>query len=75
MESTKAVKDGGLIALFSCSFHVGQKELMELAMEVSHDLKVQFVLLEQMMQDNDHPCLINAPSSFYLNGVLLRVAK
>lgn len=75
MESTKAVKDGGLIALFSCSFHVGKKELMELAMEVSHDLKVQFVLLEQMMQDNDHPCLINAPASFYLNGVLLRVAK
>ncbi|DAB36362.1 MAG TPA: pseudouridine synthase, partial [Sulfurospirillum cavolei] len=72
MESTKAVKDSGLIALFSCSFHIGKKELLEIAMEVSHDLKVQYILLEQMQQDSDHPCLINANASFYLNGVLLR---
>lgn len=75
MESTKAVKDSGLIALFSCSFHVGKKELLEIAMEVSHDLKVQYILLEQMQQDSDHPCLINASASFYLNGLLLRVEK
>ncbi|ATB70876.1 ribosomal RNA large subunit methyltransferase I [Sulfurospirillum diekertiae] len=75
MESTKAVKDGGSIALFSCSFHVGKKELLDIAMEVSHDLKVQYILLEQMQQDSDHPCLINAAASFYLNGLLLRVEK
>lgn len=75
MESTKAIKDGGLIALFSCSFHVGKKELLDIAMEVSHDLKVQYILLEQMQQDSDHPCLINASASFYLNGLLLRVEK
>lgn len=75
MESTKAIKDGGLIALFSCSFHIGKKELLEIAMEVSHDLKVQYILLEQMQQDSDHPCLINASASFYLNGLLLRVEK
>lgn len=75
MESTKAVKDSGLIALFSCSFHIGKKELLEIAMEVSHDLKVQYILLEQMQQDSDHPCLINASASFYLNGLLLRLEK
>lgn len=75
MESTKAVKDGGLIGFFSCSHHVGRKELLEIAMEVSHDLKVQYMLLEQMQQDSDHPCLINASASFYLNGLLLRVEK
>lgn len=75
MESTKAIKDGGLIALFSCSFHVGKKELLDIAMEVSHDLKVQYILLAQMQQDSDHPCLINASASFYLNGLLLRVEK
>jgi len=75
MESTKAVKDGGLISFFSCSHHVGRKELLDIAMEVSHDVKVQYVLLEQMQQDVDHPCLINASASFYLNGLLLRVEK
>ena len=75
MESTKAVKDGGLIGFFSCSHHVGRKELLDIAMEVSHDVKVQYVLLEQMQQDSDHPCLINANASFYLNGLLLRVEK
>ena len=75
MESTKAVKDGGLIGFFSCSHHVGRKELLDIVMDVSHDLKVQFILLEQMQQDADHPCLINASASFYLNGLLLRVEK
>ena len=75
MESTKAVKDGGLIGFFSCSHHVGRKELLDIAMEVSHDVKVQYVLLEQMQQDSDHPCLINASASFYLNGLLWRVEK
>lgn len=75
MESTKAVKDGGIIAFFSCSHHIGKAELLEIAMEVSHDLKVQYVLLEEMRQDSDHPCLINAPASFYLNGLLLHVEK
>jgi len=75
MESTKAVKDSGIIGFFSCSHHVGRKELLDIAMEVSHDLKVQYVLLEQMQQDSDHPCLINASASFYLNGLLLRVEK
>ncbi len=75
MESTKAIKDGGLIGFFSCSHHVGRKELLDIAMEVSHDVKVQYMLLEQMQQDSDHPCLINASASFYLNGLLLRVEK
>jgi len=75
MESTKAVKNGGLIGFFSCSHHVGRRELLDIAMDVSHDLKVQFILLEQMQQDSDHPCLINASASFYLNGLLLRVEK
>lgn len=75
MESTKAVKNGSLIGFFSCSHHIGRRELLDIAMDVSHDLKVQFILLEQMQQDADHPCLINAPASFYLNGLLLRVEK
>lgn len=75
IESTKAIKDGGLIGFFSCSHHVGRRELLDIAMDVSHDLKVQFILLEQMQQDSDHPCLINASASFYLNGLLLRVEK
>ncbi len=75
MESTKAIKNGGLISFFSCSHHIGRKELLEIVLDVSHDLKVQFILLEQMQQDADHPCLLNASASAYLNGLLLRVEK
>lgn len=75
MESVRALKDGGLVALFSCSFHIGKTELMELAQEVSQDLRVQFTLLEEMRQDSDHPCLLSASASFYLNGLLMRVEK
>ena len=75
MESTKAVKNGGLIAFFSCSHHIAKRELLEITLDVSHDLKVQFTLLEQMQQDSDHPCLLNASASSYLNGLLLSVEK
>ena len=75
MESTKAVKNGGLIAFFSCSHHIARRELLEITLDVSHDLKVQFTLLEQMQQDSDHPCLLNASASSYLNGLLLSVEK
>ena len=75
MESAKAVKNGGLIGLFSCSHHIGRRELLEIVLDVSHDLKVQFIVLEQMQQDADHPALLNASASLYLNGLLLKVEK
>ena len=62
----KVTKPGGLIALFSCSYHVGMDELIELSLGASRDTGKQLKVLEHMYQDKDHPYVLNMPNSLYL---------
>jgi 23S rRNA (cytosine1962-C5)-methyltransferase len=69
----KVTKPGGLIALFSCSYHVGMDELIELSLGASRDTGKQLKVLEHMYQDKDHPYILNMPNSLYLKGLLFQV--
>lgn len=69
----KVCKPGGLIALFSCSYHVGMDELVELSLGASRDTGKQLKVLEHMYQDKDHPYILNMPNSLYLKGLLFQV--
>lgn len=69
----KVCKPGGLVALFSCSYHVGMDELIELSLGASRDTGKQLKVLEHMYQDKDHPYVLNMPNSLYLKGLLFQV--
>jgi len=69
----KVTKPGGLIALFSCSYHVGMDELIELSLGASRDTGKQLKVLEHLYQDKDHPYVLNMPNSLYLKGLLFQV--
>jgi len=69
----KVTKPGGLIALFSCSYHVGMDELVELSLGASRDTGKQLKVLEHLYQDKDHPYILNMPNSLYLKGLLFQV--
>lgn len=69
----KVCKPGGLIALFSCSYHVGMNELIELSLGASRDTGKQLKVLEHLYQDKDHPYVLNMPNSLYLKGLLFQV--
>jgi 23S rRNA (cytosine1962-C5)-methyltransferase len=69
----KVTKPGGLIALFSCSYHVGMDELIELSLGASRDTGKQLKVLEHMYQDKDNPYILNMPNSLYLKGLLFQV--
>ncbi len=69
----KVTKPGGLIALFSCSYHVGMDDLIELSLGASRDTGKQLKVLEHMYQDKDHPYVLNMPNSLYLKGLLFQV--
>jgi 23S rRNA (cytosine1962-C5)-methyltransferase len=69
----KVTKPGGLIALFSCSYHVGMDELIELSLGASRDTGKQLKVLEHLYQDKDHPYILNMPNSLYLKGLLFQV--
>lgn len=65
-------KPGGIIALFSCSYHVSMDELIETSLNASRDTGVQLKVLEHMYQDKDHPYVLNMPNSLYLKGLLFQ---
>jgi len=69
----KVCKPGGLVALFSCSYHVGMNELIELSLGASRDTGRQLKVIEHLYQDKDHPYVLNMPNSLYLKGLLFQV--
>jgi len=73
LNGIRVCKPGGVIALFSCSYHVGMDELIEVCLDASRDTGMQLKVLEHMYQDKDHPYILNMPSSLYLKGLLLQV--
>lgn len=75
LNGIKVCKPGGIIALFSCSYHVGMDELIELSLDASRDTGKQLRVLEHLYQDKDHPYILNMPNSLYLKGLLFQVVE
>lgn len=75
LNGIKVCKPGGLIALFSCSYHVGMDDLIELSLEASRDTGIQLRVLEHLYQDKDHPYILNMPNSLYLKGLLFQTVE
>ncbi len=69
----KLVKEGGLLALFSCSHHIGMEDLKAILLKAAKDNRKRLVVKEHLFQDHDHPILLNMPPTHYLNGVLCQV--
>ncbi|MDX9966094.1 class I SAM-dependent rRNA methyltransferase [Sulfuricurvum sp. IAE1] len=65
-------KPGGIVALYSCSHHIGEDTLLEIAREASAKAGVPLEVLELQRADNDHPYILNIPNSAYLSGIIVR---
>ena len=72
VNSLKLLEKGGHLAIFSCSHVVGYKELLDISLSSSITLGISLEVVEFLKQDIDHPYLLNAPSSLYLTGLLLK---
>lgn len=66
------VNENGIVALFSCSHHVAQNDLLEIALEASAKAKTPLEVVELLRADEDHPYILNIPNSAYLSGIVLR---
>lgn len=65
-------KPGGIVALYSCSHHIGEEALLEIAREASAKARVPLEILELQRADSDHPNILNIPNSAYLSGIVVR---
>jgi len=72
VNSLKLLKKGGFIALFSCSYSISSKDLLDLALSSAVIEGCDLEVIEFLKQDIDHPYLLNVPNSLYLTGILLR---
>ncbi|WP_456480587.1 class I SAM-dependent rRNA methyltransferase [Nautilia sp.] len=72
VNALKLLKEGGYLALFSCSHSITSKDLSDLALSSSIIDGSNLAVLEFLKQDYDHPYVLNIPNSLYLTGVLLR---
>ncbi len=68
------LNENGIVALFSCSHHVAQNDLLEIALEASARAKAPLEVVELLRADEDHPYILNIPNSAYLSGIVLRKA-
>ncbi len=72
LNSIKLLSENGLIAVFSCSHHVGMEDLKKVTLSASVDVKTPVEILEHLYQDIDHPYILNIPNSLYLKGFVFR---
>ncbi|WP_457641118.1 class I SAM-dependent rRNA methyltransferase [Persephonella sp.] len=72
LNSIKLLKERGMIAVFSCSHHIGMDDLKAVTMDAAKDTKTRVEIIEHLFQDKDHPYILNIPFSFYLKGFIFR---
>ncbi|MGH0053231.1 MAG: class I SAM-dependent rRNA methyltransferase, partial [Sphaerochaetaceae bacterium] len=69
------IKDGGIIATFSCSSAISADQFRLILAWSSKDAGVEIQILQKLGQGQDHPIRLSFPESEYLNGYLIRVIR
>ena len=72
-QGLELVKEGGVLAPFSCSHWIGWEDLLSLLRELAVKKGREVEVLELLKQDVDHPYLIHYPPTLYLTGFTARV--
>lgn len=71
--SMKLLKDGGLLATSSCSYHIDRPAFMEMLRSAAKDAGRQARVIESRSQAKDHPVSLSVPETEYLKCVILEV--
>jgi 23S rRNA (cytosine1962-C5)-methyltransferase len=66
------LKEGGLLATSSCSYHVDRPVFLDMLRDAARDAGRQFRLIEYRSQGRDHPVLLSMPETEYLKCAFLR---
>ncbi len=75
LRSMKIVKEGGRVAVFSCSYHVDDAVLMHTSLTAAMDVRKSLRVLRFLKQSLDHPIDPFVPETYYLKGFLFEVSS
>lgn len=73
LRAMKSLAPGGVLATYTCSYHMQDAQLREVLAAAAADAKRRVHVLEYCHQPPDHPVLVTMPESEYLRGYILRV--
>jgi 23S rRNA (cytosine1962-C5)-methyltransferase len=73
LRAMQRLTPGGVLATYSCSYHVQDADFRAMLAEAAADTKRRVHVLEFCHQPPDHPVLVTMPESEYLRGFILRV--
>jgi len=72
LRAARLLEPGGLLATFSCSYHVSETVFEDTVRSAAADAGVRLRLLGALGQSADHPALLTVPETRYLKGLLLQ---
>ncbi|PAW68919.1 MAG: hypothetical protein B9S34_01030 [Opitutia bacterium Tous-C1TDCM] len=73
LRALQRLAPGGVLATYTCSYHMQDAELRQVLAEAATDAKRKLRVLEWAHQPPDHPVLATMAESEYLRGYILRV--
>lgn len=71
LRAMRLLGPGGILATFSCSYHVSEALFEEICREAATDAGATLRVLDRLGQSSDHPVLLTVPETRYLKGLLL----
>jgi 23S rRNA (cytosine1962-C5)-methyltransferase len=73
LRALKMLRPGGVLVTCSCSFHVGEREFLEMMAAAAADAGRRTRILETRGASIDHPVLVGVPETAYLKCVIAQV--
>jgi len=73
LRALQRLAPGGVLATYTCSYHMHDAELRDVLAGAAADAKRKARVLEFCHQPADHPVLVTMPESEYLRGYILQV--
>ncbi|HEX3179247.1 MAG TPA: class I SAM-dependent rRNA methyltransferase [Methylomirabilota bacterium] len=71
LRASRLLEPGGILATFSCSYHVSDTAFETAVRDAATDAGVRLRELGALRQSSDHPALLTVPETRYLKGLLL----
>lgn len=71
VKALRILSPGGVLVTCSCSYHVSEADLLQVAAEAALDAGRTLRVIERRMQASDHPVLLTVPETLYLKCLIL----
>jgi 23S rRNA (cytosine1962-C5)-methyltransferase len=75
LQALRRLREGGLLATFSCSNYVDEELFEKIVLGAARDAEKTVQMLARLGAGGDHPVLLTHPEGLYLKGLLLRITS